>query len=30
MNLELSQISEVPQALEILRAEVDRAETAIR
>ena len=30
MNLELSQISEVPQALEILRGEVDRAETAIR
>ena len=30
MNLELSQISEVPQALEILRAEVERAETAIR
>lgn len=30
MNLELSQISEVPQALEILRDEVNRAEMAIR
>lgn len=30
MNLELSQISEVPQALEILRGEVGRVETAVR
>ena len=30
MNLELSQISEVPQALDILRDEVNRAENAIR
>lgn len=30
MNLELLQTSEVPQALELLRDEVDRAETAIR
>ena len=30
MDLELSQISEVPHALEILRGEVGRVETAVR